>query len=138
MPFSTIANRQASHYDALAVVRQISAAAIAATTSEPAILFPITKHENFAMVLEVQAFTGTVGPANNWAFAVEASTAVNGTFVNVGSITLGSGAANHYIVALSGHGIDQVVPNSSYVRVTATKTGTVGNLIYAAFLSPNK
>jgi hypothetical protein len=137
MPFSTIADRQASHYDMLTVVRPMTAAAVAATTSETAIAFPITKVENCVMVLQLQAVTGFVAGTATWSFDVEVATALAGPFTKVGTVTPASGAAQDLMVPVLGYAVSKLLPNASFVRVSATKTGTVGNLSYAAYLSPD-
>jgi hypothetical protein len=137
MPFSTIADRQGSFYDALTVIRPISAAAISATTSETAIALPSPKFEDSYLCLQVQAFTGFVAGTATWSFALEVATTLAGTYVPVGSITLTAGTANDYLIPFSGYTIGKLVPNAAFVRVTATKTGTPGNLTYAAYLTPD-
>ena len=137
MPFSTIADRQGSHYDALTVIRPITAAALSATTSETGIAFPVTNYEDFALALQVQTISSFTAGSAFWTLTAEVSTTLGGTYVPVGSVALTSGAANDYLIPLSGYTIGKLVPNAAFVRVTATRTGTPGNLTYAAYLSPD-
>jgi hypothetical protein len=137
MPFSTIADRQGTFYDALTVIRPITAAAVAATTSETAIALPSPKFEDCSLAIQVQAFTGFVAGTATWSFTLEVSTLLAGPYIPVGNVTLTSGAANDYLIPFSGYTIGKLVPNAAFVRVTATKTGTPGNLVYAAYLTPD-
>jgi hypothetical protein len=137
MAFSTIADRQGSSYDALTVIRPITSAAISATTSETGIAIPVASFEDIYAVLQVRAISAFVAGTATWSFAVEVSTTLGGTYTPVGSITLTSGAANDYLIPLSGYTVQKLVPNAGFVRVTATKTGTPGNLTYSAYLSPD-
>jgi hypothetical protein len=137
MAISTIADRQGSHYDALTVIRPITAAALSATTSETGIAFPVTNYEDFSLALQVQTISSFTAGSAFWTLTAEVSTTLGGTYVPVGSVDLTSGAANDYLIPLSGYTIGKLVPNAAFVRVTATRTGTPGNLTYAAYLSPD-
>jgi len=137
MAISTIADRQGSHYDDLTVIRPISSAALSATTSETGVSVAITKFEDFSLVLQVQAISAFVAGTAFWTLTAEVSTTLGGTYVPVGSIDLTSGSADDYLIPLSGYTIGKVVPNAAFIRVTATKTGSPGNLTYAAYLSPD-
>lgn len=137
MPYSTIADRQGTHYDAKLVIRPISSAPIAATTSEAAIAFPVTKAEDAYLVLQVQALTGAIDATNNWTFTAEVSATLGGTYSPVGSLTLAKNKADDYLIPLNGYTIGKVVPNAAFIRVTATKAGTAGALTYAAYVSPD-
>lgn len=137
MPFSTIADRQGSHYDALTLIRPITSAAISATTSETGIAFAVTKFEDAYLVLQVQAISSFVAGTATWSFAVEVSPTLGGTYTTVGAITLTAGTADDYMIPINGYTVRKLVPTAAFVRVTATKTGTPGNLTYAAYLSPD-
>ena len=137
MPYSTIADRQGTHYDEKLVIRPISSAPIAATTSETAIAFPVTKAEDAYLVLQVQALTGAIDATNNWTFTAEVSATLGGTYSPVGSLTLAKNKADDYLIPLNGYTIGKVVPNAAFIRVTATKAGTAGALTYAAYVSPD-
>lgn len=137
MPYSTIADRQGTHYDAKLVIRPISSAAISATTSETAIAFPVTKSEDSYLVLQVQALTGPIDATNNWTFTAEVSTTLGGTYTPVGTLTLAKNKADDYLIPLNGYTVGKTVPGAAFVRVTATKAGTAGALTYAAYISPD-
>jgi hypothetical protein len=137
MPISTIADRQGSYYDALTLIRPITSAAISATTSETGIAFAVTKFEDAYLVLQVQAISSFVAGTATWSFAVEVSPTLGGTYTTIGAITLTAGTANDYLIPINGYTVSKLVPTAAFVRVTATKTGTPGNLIYAAYLSPD-
>lgn len=137
MAKSTIADRYASHYDALAVLREPGQAAISATAAETAIAIPITKLENCNCIVQYQALTG-IDATNNWSFVVSASATLAGTYVAISAaVTTPDGKPNDLAIPINGYTVAKQVPNAAFVRVTATKTGTAGALTYCAYLSPN-
>ena len=136
MPTSTLASRRDSPFDILLELRPYTAASLAATTSGIGIALTAYAHAEFSVVLGVLAQTGYVASTAQWTISVEASTVLASGYVAVSSVTLvGLTATRH--IALSGDMINEVVPNARFLRVTATKLGTVGNLTYGAFISPD-
>lgn len=135
MPRSTISNRRAYTFDKQLELRDLAAAALNATTSGAAVLHPVTLLQDFRAVITALAHTGYVATTAQWTLAIEASS--NGTnWFQVGNAITLTGVAGIFEVALSGEGIHDVVPNADRIRVTATRTGTPGNLQYGAYLSP--
>lgn len=137
MAASTMADRYASHFDSLTVLRATGQAAISATTAETAIAFPIRKTENCNCIVQYQATTG-VDAANNWTFTVAASATLGGTYVPISAaVATPDGKAGDFAIPINGYNVAKQVPNAAFVRVTATKVGTAGPLVYSAYLSPN-
>ena len=141
MPVSTIANRRSYEFDALTVLRLITAAVLAATTSEAGVplatIAPvIAAYDLFKVIVHDAAYTGYANGTAQWTATVEASTTIGGTYTQVSTPVVLNGSAQNVEVALSGLGVDSAVPGAKYLRVTATKTGTPGNLVYGAFVSP--
>jgi len=137
MPYSTIADRMGTHYDAKLVIRPITSPAISATTAETAIAAPITKAEDAYLVLQVQAIAGAIDATNNWTFTAEVSATLGGTYVPVGSLTLTKNKADDYLIPLNGYTVGKIAPGAAFVKVSATKAGTAGPLTYAAYISPD-
>jgi hypothetical protein len=133
MPLSTIADRRATIRDDLLTLRDDAATAISATTSGTAIAIAATKLLNFDCRIVADAYTSYTAGSAEWAVALQAS-ADNSTFVTVGSMTLDS-TAREYRISTSGQEIQDLVPSAAFLRVTATKTGTPGNLTYGAYLT---
>jgi hypothetical protein len=136
MPISTIADRQASSYDALAVIRPITAAAISATTSETGLALPLPTFEDIALVLQVRPISSFVAGTATWTITLEVSANLGSGYVSVRNLTIPAAAADQYFLPVSGATFNKVVPGAAFARVTATKVGTPGNLTYAAYFSP--
>ncbi|MEH1808515.1 hypothetical protein [Nostoc sp.] len=134
MSRSDIANRRAIIFDKALELRDGSTSSISASTTETALAFPATKLEDYKAVVDVSAHTGYVATSAQWDITIEASTTSGGTYKAVGACTA-TGVANRFDVPLSGEWVDDIVPNATYIRVKAVKTGSPGNLSYEAFLS---
>ncbi|MFK0735597.1 MAG: hypothetical protein ACFKPT_02555 [Gloeotrichia echinulata GP01] len=135
MPRSTIANRRAIWFDKATELRDYSAAAISASTTESAIAIPATKLENYKAVVDVAAHTGYTATTAQWDITIEAALTSGGTYKPVGTFTA-TGVAIRFDVPLSGEWVDDIVADAAYIRVKAVKTGSPGNLTYGAFLTP--
>jgi hypothetical protein len=135
MPRSTLPNRRAIEFDKELELRPYEATALAATASSTAITFPGTKQMYFKNIINLAAHTGYVAGSAQWSIATEFS-ADNVTFKQVGNAIVLTGIVNQIEIALSGAAVEDVVPEAAFVRVTATKTGTPGNLSFGAFLAP--
>lgn len=134
MPASTIADRRHILFDKLLELRAYTAAALSATGSEAAILFAATRMMDYVAVVTVAAHTGYTAGTNQWTITVEASTVAGSGFVPVGSV-IPAGVAGTFTIPLSGSWVQSLKPGAIYLRVTATKAGTAGNLVYSCFLS---
>jgi hypothetical protein len=113
---------------------------VSATTSETGIKMAIAtgKVYDFRAVITNAPYTGYVAGTAEWTATIEASDAVAGTYKLVsGSVPL-DGKGGQAQILLTGLNIARIVPNASYLRVTATKIGTPGNAIYSAYLVPTR
>lgn len=134
MPASTIGDRRFIQYDNALELRARDAAALSATTSGTAIAFAARKQSDFEAVVDVAAHTGYTAGSALWTISIEVSDTSGGTYVSVGSIAL-TGVAKRFQIPLSGQWIAQLKSDAAFIRVTATKTGSPGNLSYGAFLN---
>jgi hypothetical protein len=136
MPRSTIANRVGKVFDKNLELYDIATAAISATTNGTPLAIDATRYLDYDVVINPVAYTGFVAGTAQWSISIAAATTVGGTYNTVGTIVL-DGTATQRFIALSGVMIGGVTPLTQFLRVTATKTGTPGNLQFGAFLSDN-
>jgi hypothetical protein len=136
MPISTLPNRRAFHFDKQMELRDGTASAVAATTSETAIAFTAVAFDVFKVIVYPTAFSAYVAGSAEWTISVEAGLTLGGAFTVIDSVKPNGTTPKTLEMALSGGEIEQAVPGAKYLRVTATKTGTPGSLIYGAFVSP--
>jgi len=137
--FSTIADRRRiGTYDAQLELRDYAAAAISATTSETGVAFDVRKQCGFRVIVTADAYTGYVATTAEWTITVEVSDLVGGTYTTVATLdpAAAAGAAIQVGVALSGDQIAAIDADAAFIRVTATKTGSPGNLTYGAYIVP--
>lgn len=137
MPLPQMADRRAYHFDKNLELRDIAAAALSATGSSTGIAFPIRDIDLAKVVINHPAITGTINGSNNWVIAVQVSDAVAGTYVTIATTAILTAAPEQIELPISGAQVTNLLPNANFVRVTATKTGTIGNLSYGAFISPS-
>lgn len=135
--FSTIANRRGrGAYDEALELRDYAAAALSATGSGTGILFYPRAQESFKVALSVAAYTSYSDGSAEWTITVEVSDAIGGTYTQVGPSFIPVGDAIEYEIPLSGALVEDIDADADYIRVTATKTGSPGNLTYAAWIVP--
>ncbi|MDJ0677595.1 MAG: hypothetical protein QNJ36_19800 [Calothrix sp. MO_167.B42] len=134
MPRSTIADRRAYLFDKELELRSIEVGAVAATASESPIQFPATKQMAYKAVVDIAAHTGYVAGTAQWEVSVEVATTSSGTYSKVGSC-IPNGEQNRFDIPLSGEWVQDILAGAAYVRVTATKTGSPGDLNYGAYLT---
>ena len=116
------------------VLRSASEAALSATGSTTGIPNPVIEGMYFKVRINHSAITGVDG-SNYWTLTVEVSDVVGGTYTTVSkSLTLGATAAT-IDVPLFGPDIERLDADADYIRITATKTGTPGNLTYNAVVN---
>ena len=133
MTRSTIANRVGKTFDKNLELYDLATAAISATTNGAPLAIDATDIVEYDVVVNPVAYTGYVAGTAQWAISVGAATTVGGTYNTVATIVL-DGTATQRFIALSGAMIAGVTPQAKFLRVTATKTGTPGNLQFGAFL----
>lgn len=133
--YSTIADRRRlAPIDSALQLRDRAAAAISATTSETGLAFDATKIEAYKILINHSDISAVVATTAEWQIAVQASTTLGGTYSTVGgAISLGA-TASIRVVSLTGKEVNDVVPGAKFLRVTATKVGTPGNLTYGAWI----
>lgn len=133
MPRSTIANRRESQFDKALELRNFSAAAVSATTSETGVPFRARAYSKLRALIDVAAHTGYSAGTAQWTITVEAATSLGGSYTAVGSF-IPNGTQQQYRLPLTGGQIESIVAGTTHLRVTATKTGAPGNLTYGVFL----
>lgn len=136
MARSTLPTRRSYRFDKSLELRDYASVAIAASTNGADLAFPATKQMDYKAIVNAASYSAYVANTAQWSVAIEAS-ADGITFKQVGTSVVLIGDTQVEI-ALSGAGVEDVVPNAEYLRVVATKTGTPGNLTFGAFISPSK
>lgn len=134
--FSTIADRRRSApVDALLTLRDYSAAAINATASAAAIEFDSRKVDMFKVVLNHAAIASVAAGTAEWTIAIQVSATQGGTYTTIASRVLGA-AAGEFEFSFSGTEVAQLLATARWMRVTATKAGSVGDLTYGVQIYP--
>ena len=121
--------------DELAKLRDIEAAALAATTSETGVELALTTDGACKCLIQYQGYSGYTAGSAEWEISLEVSDLVGGTYVSVGSVALDAGPGNREI-AFTGKQVEDLLPDAAFARVTATKVGAAGDLTYAAYVIP--
>jgi hypothetical protein len=134
--FSTISNRlNRGPVDSNLILRAYSASALSATGSSTGVELNVKAVLAYKVCFAIAAYTGySVGSAL-WAITVEISDAVGGTYTQIGKTVSPVGTALETEIILSGVE-GAAVANANFIRVTATKTGSPGNLTYGAWVVP--
>lgn len=138
--FSTIADRRRiGTYDAELELRDYAAAAVSSTTSETGIEFAVRKQETFRVVINAAAYTSHSAGSAEWTITIEVSDVVGGTYTTVATLdpATAAGAAIQVPIDISGGEVAAIDADAAFIRVTATKTGSPGNLTYGAYIVPN-
>jgi hypothetical protein len=116
--------------------RAITDAAISSTTSTTGIQFYPTKNEAFKVCFSHLAYTGYSAGSAEWTLTVEVSASLASGYVAVATLDPATfaGTAAETEIVLGGDQVFDVLDTATYVRVTATKTGSPGNLTFAAWV----
>jgi len=135
--YSTIADRRRrGTYDKEVELRAYTATAISATTSSTGIAFPVRKTADYKVCYSIGAYSSYSDGVNEWNITVEVSDAVGGSYTQVGTTISPVGTALEGEIPLTADYVAGIDADSAYIRVTATKTGSPGNLTYGAWLAP--
>jgi hypothetical protein len=131
MPLPLQAPRRGYHYDLLAVLKSLGSPK-AATTSEPGVAFPVRFLDVGRLVIHYSQIAGTVNAINNWIIAVEVSDTIGGTYTEI---------ARSSALPARGQNVELVIngaraQTANFIRVTAIKLGTPGDLTYGAYIAP--
>lgn len=125
----------AAQLDVLTRLRDDTAVAITATTSETGIEFPIRNQATLDCVISVATIADTAD--ETYVFTVEVSDLVGGTYTAIGTgsypRTAGSGIMT---IPITGQLAEFANATAAFVRVTATLAGTAPSLTYGAWLAP--
>ena len=135
--FSTIADRrQRGPVDSNLVLRSYGAAALSATGSSTGVEFDSKAVLGYKVCLSTAAYTSYTASSAEWSIRVEVSDTLGGTYTPVGRAVVPPGTALETEILISP--VDATTANSdpNFVRVTATRTGTPGNLTYGAWIVP--
>lgn len=134
--YSTIADRRnRGPVDSNLVLRAYTAAALSATGSSTGVEFNPKANMAFKVAFSIAAYSGYSAGTALWAITVEVSDAIGGTYTQVGKTVSPVGTALETEIILSGVE-GAAIANAAFIRVTATKTGSPGNLTYGAWLVP--
>lgn len=146
MPFWDLPERKTEYiYDAFTAIRPDTAfrpdgvtaiAPLAATFTEPALLFPVRKFLSFDVVIVIQTAMGTYASGvNDWTFDIKVGDAAGANLVTVTSWKPATGAVQKMRLSLSSANIAALKADAGSITITATKLGTPSNLDYSAFLA---
>lgn len=130
--------RRRGTVDDLLVFRELTDAAISATTSTTGIEIYPTKIEAFKVCIAHLAYTGYSAGVAEWTIAVEVSASLGSGYEAVGTLLPATfaGVAAETEIVLGGDQVYGSLSTAKYVRITATKTGSPGNLTFAAWVVP--
>jgi len=129
--------------DPSVTLRAAAAAPITATTSETGLSLNngtaywntgITPLQNAAVNIIVKAIDRTTAD-ETYAFTVEVSNLIGGTYVEVARLT-GVTTIGAYTINLDFDTIKKANPTAAFIRITATLAGTTPILDYDAYLAP--
>lgn len=135
--FSTIADRRRrGTYDVNLELRDIADGAESATASETGIPFDCRKINEFKVCYVINAHTGYDAGTAEWNLTVEVSDVVGGSYTQVGPTISPVGAAVEGEIVISGAMVAAADADADWIRITATKTGSPGNITYGAWIVP--
>lgn len=136
MPISTMTPRRSLAFDKLIELRPYTAAALSATTSSTPLSFRANAYDDFIVEVDIAAHTGYTATTALWTITIEVSATSGSGYVQVGRSILTDGTAKVHQISVSGQSAFQAIgAEPLFIRVTATKTGSPGNLTYGAFIS---
>lgn len=137
--FSTIGDRrQRGPVDSDLVLRAYSAAALSATGSSTGVALDSKANLGYKVALSIAAHSGYSAGSALWTITVEVSNTLGGTYNPVGRAVVPVGTALETEVTISPLDAVGAAPSNdpNFIRVTATKTGSPGNLTYGAWVVP--
>ena len=136
MPLPNMADRRAYPFDKVLELRDYDAAALADTASSTGVEFAVRDFDLAKVIIDHGAISGTLSEANFWVVTVEISNVVGGTYTAIAT-TGNLGASKARIeLPISGLLATYKDADAAFIRVTATKGGTIGNLTYGAYIVP--
>lgn len=140
MPISTMTARRSLEFDKLLELRARDAAAISATTSSTGVAFRANAYDDFMVEIITATHTGYAAGTAQWSIQIEVSASLSSGYQPVGRAVVPDGTAQRHQVAVSGQSALMALSGTEplFIRVTATKTGSPGNLSYGAFVSDYK
>jgi hypothetical protein len=137
MPLPNLADRRAYWFDKALELRDYGAAALSATGSETGVEFAVRDFDVAKVVIDHGPVTGTLTAGTNfWVITVAISDVVGGTYTTIATTGELTAAASRIELPISGLLAAYKDADAAFIRVTATKGGTIGNLTYGAFLTP--
>lgn len=131
MAYPTLSPRNTSPYDTLHAL--LDGTPVAVTTTGTPINLDVTALNLARCIIGSAGYTGYVATTAEWTVSLEASDAVDGTYVPIGSLTI-PGTAGNYSFGISGEGVYKILPIAQYVRAVATLTGAAGTATLEVYL----
>lgn len=132
MAFPTLSPRNESSYDHFLAL--LDGTPISATTTGTSILFDITAAPPMTRcIIGSVGYTDYAAGTAQWTVTLQASDAIGGTYVPIGSLVI-PGAAGNYSFGVSGQGVYKILPTARYVRAVATLTGAAGTATFEVYL----
>ena len=140
MSRSTINNRRFALLDALLELRDLSAGAITATTTENPIQLDANKLLYYKAVLNLAAYTGFIAGVAQWDIYIEVSGDGGSTYKTLGTMTA-PGESVIFDIGFTGEQVEDLISGGQftdadlYVRARSVKTGSPTSLNYGAYLT---
>ena len=137
MSLPNMADRRAYPFDKRLELRDYGAAALSATGSSTGIEFAVRNFDLAKVIIDHGAISGTLTPGTNfWTITVEVSNVVGGTYTPIISTGELTAVKSHIELPISGLLATYKDADAAFIRVTATKGGTIGTLTYGAYIVP--
>lgn len=134
MARSTIATRYGKLFDKELELYSYATAAVSATTNSTVKALEVRKLDDYEVIIDVAAHSGYSAGTAEWPITVSVSDTSGGTYTTIASFTP-AGTAARRVIALSGAMVESIKSDAAYIKITATKTGSPGNLTFGAYLS---
>jgi hypothetical protein len=132
-----MADRRAYPFDKTLELRDYGAAALSATGSSTGVELAVRKLDVAKVIIDHGAISGTLTAGTNfWTIAVAVSDVVGGTYTTIATTGELTATASEIELPISGLLATYKDADSAFIRVTATKGGTIGNLTYGAYIVP--
>lgn len=136
MPLPNMVDRRAYPFDKALELRDYGAAALSATGSSTGIEFAVRDFDVAKVIIDHGPITGTLSADNFWVVTVEISNLVGGTYTPIATTYSLTAVTSQIELPISGLLASYRDADAAFIRVTATKGGTIGNLTYGAFIVP--
>jgi hypothetical protein len=123
-------------YDKNLEIRDYAATALSATTSSTPIELPLNKTKSYKICFSIAAHTDYEADTKTWTLTFEVCDTVAGSYATVATVAP-VGTALEGEIPLTDAQVQAIKAGASFIRVTATKLSTPGDLTFGAWIVPN-